>query len=258
MTMTDTTTGSTLVAAIETFWSAVVDRHAELPEHVIVVTGSGRITGGTVLGHWAANRWTVEASRTAELFISGERMGDGGRGVATTVLHEAAHALLHARGDVTGGTSRQHRYHTRKGFVPAAEELGLVAPAAADPTLGFSDCSMPDETAERYAAEIAALDEALAAHIVMVAIETLQAWALLVGMLMGAGQTIVAWWVPTDLVGLWGRLGGGITKPRRPRVRRPRILLACGCRDMFVPADEADQLEDLDCRRCGEALERQP
>lgn len=51
-------------------------------------------------------------------------------------------------GDLTGGKSRQGRYHTRKGFA-ATEELGLVAPEVADATLGFSDCTMPDETAER-------------------------------------------------------------------------------------------------------------
>src|SRR5687767_12591302 len=113
-----TPSGSELVAAVETFWAAVCERHPELPANVIVVTGSGKVRGGLIRGHWARDRWvgTHEGPRMPEMFVSGERMADGGRGVATTIIHEAAHALLQARGDESGGTSRQGRYHTKAGF----------------------------------------------------------------------------------------------------------------------------------------------
>jgi hypothetical protein len=250
------TTGSELVAAIETFWAAVAERHPELPQRVIAVTGSGKVRGGTVLGHWAKGRWTTEDGRAPELFISGERMSDGGRGVATTVIHEAAHALLQARGDEDGGTSRQGRYHTKGGFGAAAVELGLELPETPDATLGFSDCTMPDITAEQYTAEIKSLDEALGAHIMMVTLEKLQAWAVVIGLIMGGYQTIIPWWLKSDVAGVWVGLGGGVAMPRAPRVRRPRVVLACGCREIKLPEAEAAELEDLQCVRCDTALER--
>jgi hypothetical protein len=116
-------------------------------------------------GHWSSDRWTAGDERAHEMFVAGERIADGAVGAATTIIHEAAHALLHARGDHTCGTSRQGRYHTRKGFAAVAEEMGLVAPAKAHATLGFSDCTMSDATAEEYATELAELEAALAASI---------------------------------------------------------------------------------------------
>jgi hypothetical protein len=257
MSETATITGSALVAAIETFWGAVAERHPELPAEVIAVTGGGKVQGGTKLGHWARERWTVGTGRRPELFVSGECFSQGGRYVAETILHEAAHALLIARGDETGGTSRQMRYHTKKGFVPAAEEMGLRGPDSPDLVIGFSDCTITDETAERYADEIEALDAALGAHIMMITLDTLKAWAVVVGFLMAGGSGIIPWWLGRSPEGIWVGLGGGVTKPRKPRVRRERVVLACGCRTLRLPAEEAADLEDLDCRRCGEALERQ-
>jgi hypothetical protein len=252
------TTGSELVAAIETFWAALVARHPELPSQVIVVTGSGRVQGGLIRGHWAADRWQVLADevRAPELFVSGERIADGGRGVATTIIHEAAHALLIARGDRTGGTSRQGRYHTKSGFAATAIELGLVPPAKADAVLGFSDCTMPDETAEAFAAEIAALDEALGARIVMVDLAELIAAAIAVGAILGGLQVIVPWWKVDDVISMWGTLGGGVRRPAPRQTRRPRVVFACECREIKVAADEADDFEGLDCRHCGHELER--
>jgi hypothetical protein len=253
-----TTTGSALVGAIETFWAAVADRHPELPRRIVAVTGSGRVSMGMKLGHWAKYAWTTEEGRTPELFISGECISQGARQVANTIIHEAAHALLIARGDETGGTSRQGRYHTKSGFGAAAIELGLELPAEAHSILGFSECSMPDATAALYEAEIAAMAKALTAHIAWVTIEKLHAAALGVGMLLGGGVVLVPWWVKASgLEGIWVGLGGGISKPRAPRVRRPRVVLACGCRSLRLPEAEAADLEDLDCRRCGAPLERQ-
>lgn len=252
-----TTTGSELVAAIETFWAAVAERHPELPHDVIAVTGAGRRQGGTVLGHWAEERWTVATSgRRPELFVSGECFSQGGRGVAETIIHEAAHALLIARGDETGGTSRQGRYHTLKGFVAAAEELGLERPAEAHPALGFSECTITAETVERYADEIAALDAALGAHILMVTSELLKAWAVVIGFLMGGGAVCIPWWLDRSAMTTWIEIGGGIAKPKAPRKRRPRVVLECGCRELSLSPDDAANLADLECVRCGCPLER--
>jgi hypothetical protein len=252
-----TTTGSALVGAIETFWAAVADRHPELPRRIVAVTGSGRVSMGMKLGHWAKGAWTTEGGRAPELFISGECISQGARQVANTIIHEAAHALLLARGDESGGTSRQGRYHTKAGFGAAAVELGLELPEAAHPVLGFSECSMPDRTAELYEAEIEAMGKALTAHIMWVTMDTLRAVAVGVGMLLGGGVVLVPWWVKASgLEGIWTGLGGGISEPRAPRVRRPRVVLACGCRELRLPEAEAVDMEDLDCRRCGEALER--
>ena len=54
--------------------------------------------------------------------ISGEGLRRSPREVLGTLLHEAAHALAHARG--IKDTSRQGRYHN-KHFKTLAEELGL-------------------------------------------------------------------------------------------------------------------------------------
>lgn len=75
--------------------------------------GTARARGRSTLrrGHWAADRWIAGGEyRTPELFVAGERIADGATAVATTIIHEAVHALLHARGDTTGGTSRQGPY----------------------------------------------------------------------------------------------------------------------------------------------------
>jgi len=256
---TETTTiGSALAAAIETFWAAVAERHPELPRRVVAITGRGRMLGGIRLGHMSLDKpWQAGEESLAELFVAGETFHRGGRSVAKTILHEAAHLLLLTRGDETGGTSRQGRYHTAKGFGAAAEELGLVMPAKADPTLGFSDCTMPDATAAKYAEAIAALDAAIGARIVWTTPEELATAALWVGLCLGGFATIVPWWLDANLEGLWGALGGAIRRPKATRVRRARVVLACDCRSITVGPDDADMMEDLECTRCAAKLERQ-
>lgn len=249
------TTGSALVSAVEAFWAALVARHPELPAKVVVVTGSGSVKGGLIRGHWAMGRWTADAERIPELFVSGERIADGPVGVATTVIHEAAHALLQARGDLTGGTSRQGRYHTKGGFAAAAEELGLIAPAKADPVLGFSDCTMAPATEELYAAEIADLGTALGtAHIRSITAEDLMAGAIAIGFIMGGFLVCVPWWLGDDPATLWGTLGGKVTKPRARRTYRRSVVLACECREVRLPAELAGELAEVACSRCGGAL----
>lgn len=252
---TTNTTGSELVAAVETFWSAIAARHPELPARVVAITGSGKVRGGLILGHWAAGAWTADTARLPELFVSGENMARGGFYVATTLLHEAAHALLQARGDITGGTSRQGRYHTKSGFGAAAVEMGLTPPATPDATLGFSACTMPDDTAIVYAAEIMLLDAALTARIATITTAELCAAAIAVGAILGGLNVIVPWWITDDAATLWGSLGGTIKTPRAPRKpARIKVELTCGCRSIKVWDNEAADFIDLSCARCHCAL----
>jgi hypothetical protein len=74
-------------------------------------------------------------------------------------FHEAAHGVAHAR--KIKDTSRQGRYHNRR-FKALAEELGLSVEH--HPTLGWSPTTLPDRTAERYAAVLDGLEQALTMH----------------------------------------------------------------------------------------------
>jgi hypothetical protein len=62
---------------------------------------------------------------------------EGATHTLTTILHEATHALAHARG--VKDTSRQGKYHNRR-FMELAGELDLEWPpdAKAHPVSGFS------------------------------------------------------------------------------------------------------------------------
>ena len=98
-----------MVAALESAWSAIRERHGELPEVVIVLgAGSGNGTRLT-LGHFAAMRWrtpeptaadieeerggadgTTEATqRRAEVFIGGEGLARGAASVLATLPSRA-------------------------------------------------------------------------------------------------------------------------------------------------------------------------
>ena len=74
-------------------------------------------------GHHAPGRWNVAGEQLTEIMISGEGLRRTAREVLATLLHEAAHALAHARG--IKDTSRQGRYHNTK-FKKCAEEVGLA------------------------------------------------------------------------------------------------------------------------------------
>lgn len=157
--------GSLIVAAVEQTWSSIQQRHPDVPG-VVVTFGAGTIgtAPGTVrLGHFAPARWAADATATEtpmhELFIGGEGLARGPVSLIGTLLHEAAHALAHARG--IQDTSRQGRYHNRR-FKTLAEELGIdVAQIGA---IGWSDTAVPDTAVESYAQEIIELTQAIRAY----------------------------------------------------------------------------------------------
>jgi hypothetical protein len=158
--------GSRIIEALESAWQAIRDNHPEVPP-AVMITGSGHGPGTprgyTTLGHHAADRWTVDqakGTRAPELFIAGEILasGDAGRLVVETLLHEAAHAVAHAR-KVKDASASGNRYHNKR-FATIAAELGLCPPAAPAKITGFSECTLTSATAARYAAVIEAISTA--------------------------------------------------------------------------------------------------
>ena len=148
--------GSRILKVLEDTWLEIRRRrHPEIPA-VVIIIASG--TGGkhTRLGYHAPGRWNVAGEQRAEIMISGEGLRRSAREVLGTLLHEAAHALAAERG--IQDTSRQGRYHNTR-FAQLAQELGFNV--TKDPVIGWSITTVPDTTAHTYAAQIAALQEAM-------------------------------------------------------------------------------------------------
>lgn len=150
-----------MVDALEQAWADIRERHPELPPAVIVL-GAGSIgsrSGALTLGHFAAMRWHTDnegSDQLAEVFIGGEGLQRGPVGVLGTLLHEAAHALAHARG--IKDTSRQGRYHNTQ-FKALAEEVGITV--TKDPRIGWSPADLPAATRNDYGDTVEVLGRAL-------------------------------------------------------------------------------------------------
>jgi hypothetical protein len=162
------TDGSRIIGVLEAAWADIRARHADVPE-VVMITGSARTHKATELklGHFGADRWADAATRKPELFIAGELFKpeggvSGGRRVLCTLLHEASHGAAHARG--IKDCSRQNRYHNKR-FAAIAAELGLTPPTEPHSTLGFSSCTLGDETAAAWSSTIEAFDAAGLPHL---------------------------------------------------------------------------------------------
>lgn len=149
-----------IIQTLNAAWQVVQRQNPEVPA-VMIVTGRRRHKSeGNIRGQHCGDTWHVDGQeeRQAEVWISGERLAEGGREVMQTLLHEAAHALARAR-DIKD-TSNKNRYHN-KIFVKTAEELGLKGPeSSGGPALGYSNCVITDSTVKLYAAAIASLDDA--------------------------------------------------------------------------------------------------
>ena len=160
-------TGSGIIVILERAWERIRAAHPEVPQ-VTIVTGSGILAaepGHIVWGHHWANRWHHDASGnvTAELFIAGELLNDGGHAVLETMLHEAAHALARVRG-IKDTCDVKNRYHNKE-FLALARELGLERPKVRDKKRGFSDATLARATALAYADLIAELDAGILPYI---------------------------------------------------------------------------------------------
>jgi hypothetical protein len=186
---TPAATGSSLIAALEHTWATIRQQRPELPQ-VVFITGTGlrhaTATGvDATWGHFGAQRWVAgrpqpttppatEAGQPAglhlapdrkpELFVAGECFAEGATHTLTTILHEATHALAHARR--VKDTSRQGKYHNRR-FLELAAELDLEWPPAAKahPVSGFSEVRLSEVAQSFYADTIAELDTAIGLHL---------------------------------------------------------------------------------------------
>jgi hypothetical protein len=150
-----------LLSALETAWAAIRTRHPEVPDAVLIVGSGSPAKGSQSLkwGHFATLRWQSGDTQLPEVLVSGEGLKRTPAEVFTTLLHEATHGLADARG--IQDTSRQGRWHNKK-FATLAAELGLTA--AKDDKLGYSPCTLTDQTAADYAATITTLATALKAY----------------------------------------------------------------------------------------------
>ncbi|MFT4010937.1 MAG: hypothetical protein QM655_12950 [Nocardioidaceae bacterium] len=156
--MTDT---RDLVDAITATWTKVRSLHPEVPA-VMFTLGEGIAPNGRVtLGHFLAAGWIERGTDQTinEVFIGAEGLAAGADELLDTLLHEAAHALAHARG--LADTSRQGRYHNAK-FRDVAIELGLEC--TSDAKRGWAETTLSAPARVAYVNELAVLDTAIGGH----------------------------------------------------------------------------------------------
>jgi hypothetical protein len=146
---------SRILSVLEDTWTAIRRHHGQVPP-VVLIIASGTDTKQPRWGHYASGRWYASNIKHAEVMISGEGLARTPRDVLATLLHEAAHALAAARGE--RDTSRQGRYHNKK-YAALARELGLDVTETSG--FGWTVTTVPDTTADRYAAQLAALKDAM-------------------------------------------------------------------------------------------------
>jgi hypothetical protein len=253
------TTGSGLIAALEQTWADIRRRTPQLPE-VVVVTGTGLSSSAVHIdakwGHFGADhgvegRPTEEgqgaaldfsaARRKPELFISGECLAEGHRQTLQTMLHEAVHALAHARG--VKDTSRGGKYHNRREFVALAGELGLAWPDGQrpHPVIGFSEVQLTEQTVADYADTLAYLRTAIRLYR-----DTFRR----LGLLGGQGRD------QGDAEGQGGQDGDG----QQPTGKAgERFKVACGCqppRSFWIRAKQYTP-GPITCGFCGQDFQSQ-
>jgi curved DNA-binding protein CbpA len=146
---------SVILKILEDIWLEIRRRHPEIPA-VVLIIASGTDGKNIRLGYHAPGRWNVAGIQRAEVMVSGEGLRRPAREVLGTLLHEAAHALADERG--IQDTSRQGRYHNTR-FAALAAEVGIDV--AKDPKIGWSVTTVPDTTANAYAAQLTRLAEAM-------------------------------------------------------------------------------------------------
>ena len=150
-----------LVRAIESCWTAIRTRHPELPDTAVTIAGShSRIDMGQCRGqlHWRRPR--PGGRLAAELLVdAGDGLPRGARPLLASLIHQAAHALAHAR--AIPATGLPAGYHTA-GFADVGRELGLTP--RHHPSLGWAHTDLAADTAERYLAELVSLEMAITSY----------------------------------------------------------------------------------------------
>jgi hypothetical protein len=146
---------SRILKILEDIWLEIRRWHPDIPPAVIIIA-SGTDGKNPRWGHHAPGRWNVAGQQYAEVMISGEGLRRTPNEVLGTLLHEAAHALAHARG--IKDTSRQGRYHN-KHFKTCAEQLGLAV--IHDDRNGWAVTTITDVTKITYARQLRDLTDAM-------------------------------------------------------------------------------------------------
>jgi hypothetical protein len=146
---------SPILKVLEDIWLEIRRWNPEIPPAIIIIA-SGTDGKNPRWGHHAPGRWNVAGQQYAEVMISGEGLRRTPDEVLGTLLHEAAHALAHARG--IKDTSRQGRYHN-KHFKNCAEQLGLAVEH--DQDNGWSATTITDVTRIAYARQLRDLAQAM-------------------------------------------------------------------------------------------------
>jgi hypothetical protein len=154
----DEQTSVQLISAMAACWTAIRERHSDVPGVVLLPAPAqrGRMN---VLGHFAPIRWktkTADDVMLHEVVVVAEHLDRSAEDIFETLLHEAAHALNFARGIFDCSPTSQ--YHNGK-FKNAAEELGLEVVKV--PHYGWAYTTLQEETRCVYAAVIAELDATL-------------------------------------------------------------------------------------------------
>lgn len=146
---------SPILKILEDIWLEIRRWHPDIPPAIIIIA-SGTDTKYPRWGYHAPDRWNVAGRQYAEVMISGEGLRRTPDEVLGTLLHEAAHALAHARG--IKDTSRQGRYHN-KHFKTCAEQLGLAVEH--DQRNGWSATTITPATRAAYARQLGDLAQAM-------------------------------------------------------------------------------------------------
>ena len=146
---------SPILKVLEDTWLEIRRWHPDIPPAIIIIA-SGTDGKNPRWGYHAPGRWNVAGQQYAEVMISGEGLRRTPEEVLGTLLHEAAHALAHARG--IKDTSRQGRYHN-KHFKTHAEQLGLAVEH--DQRNGWAATTITDVTKIAYARQLADLAQAM-------------------------------------------------------------------------------------------------
>lgn len=142
-----------LLRGVEDLLTAVRRNFPEIPETVTIIVPRGR---RRMLAYFSPGCWRVHGGEVDEIGISAEHLGDGIESVATSVLHEAAHARARALG--IRDASRGGRWHNRR-FAELAFDMGLKV--VNDGRVGCTTPGLRDQTLIQYADELRALERAL-------------------------------------------------------------------------------------------------
>jgi len=149
--MTSPTVG--IIDAVDKVIAKARELHTDIPERVVVVLESGKRKGSMVHGHFAKLSWTDDYH---EIKLGTESLARGPVPTLGTILHELSHAIAFERG--ISETSNKGRYHNGK-FREIGLDLGIHLEKVG--TIGWSQTTVPDVTAEIYKPEVDLLDSAI-------------------------------------------------------------------------------------------------